>query len=153
MFLLLWVYLWFRSIRCSDVPFQANERAELFRSRDDQFWTNKFQRSFSVHFFGQITSGRFLIKIKKLSCLWELSEGMDGWQGTAQPTTSLVLDIVPRRIAYRCFFFINENKVLGIVPKKTSGTHRHWKHFMWKGPLQGNMDLYPKDAKIEDSGH
>ena len=35
---------------------------------------------------------------------------MDGWQGTAQPTTSLVLDIVPRRIAYRCFFLLMKIK-------------------------------------------
>ena len=39
--------------------FQANERTELFRSEPDQFWTKKFQRSYSVHFFGQITSGRW----------------------------------------------------------------------------------------------
>jgi len=82
-------------------PFKANERAELFRSRDDQFWTNKFQRSFSVHFFGQITSGR------------------NGW-------------VTGNRTAYD---FLGPR----YCPKAYS--------------LQGNMDLYPKDAKIQDSPH
>ena len=43
---------------------------------------------------------------------------MDGWQGTAQPTTSLVLDIVPRRIAYRCFFLLMKIKSSVLSPKK-----------------------------------
>ena len=48
---------------------QANERSELFKSESDQFWTKKFQRSYSVHFFGQITSGRWLQTIEEKTYL------------------------------------------------------------------------------------
>lgn len=39
-------------------PFRSSERAQLFDEKKDTFWERKFRRSYSVHFYGQITSGR-----------------------------------------------------------------------------------------------
>ena len=39
-------------------PIKANQRALLFDNHPDQHWRREFKNSYSVHFFGQITSGR-----------------------------------------------------------------------------------------------
>ena len=39
-------------------PLKANQRQELFESKEDDYWEKKFKNSYSVHFFGQLTSTR-----------------------------------------------------------------------------------------------
>lgn len=39
-------------------PLKANERKQLFQDHRDSTWRRKFKHSYSVHFYGQITSGR-----------------------------------------------------------------------------------------------
>ena len=39
-------------------PVKANQRAHLFTNQSDLQWGREFRLSYSVHFFGQITSGR-----------------------------------------------------------------------------------------------
>ena len=39
-------------------PLKANQREQLFQSEDDQHWRKIFKDSYSVHFFGQLTSTR-----------------------------------------------------------------------------------------------
>ena len=39
-------------------PLKANQREELFKSGEDDHWRKIFKHSYSVHFFGQLTSTR-----------------------------------------------------------------------------------------------
>ena len=39
-------------------PLKANQREELFKHGDDDHWRKIFKDSYSVHFFGQLTSTR-----------------------------------------------------------------------------------------------
>ena len=39
-------------------PVKANKRATLFTNNTDTVWWEIFRHSYSVHFYGQITSGR-----------------------------------------------------------------------------------------------
>ena len=41
-------------------PIKANQRALLFDNHPDLHWKKQFIHSYSVHFFGQITSGRWV---------------------------------------------------------------------------------------------
>ena len=40
-------------------PLKANQRQQLFESKDDNHWRELFKDSYSVHFFGQLTSTRY----------------------------------------------------------------------------------------------
>ena len=40
-------------------PLKANQRQQLFESEDDVHWRELFKDSYSVHFFGQLTSTRW----------------------------------------------------------------------------------------------
>ena len=125
--------------------FQANERTELFRSEPDQFWTKKFQRTYSVHFFGQITSGRWpqIISEKgkatqthsRFTQEWVVDKrslsntftGMVGWLGT--------------REAPKVHFFKHCSN--GIWQQKSIAEHFY-------APISSFYSKYPKIATDKD---